>query len=70
MILFTLTITDKDLAAFYRELMISEATHYTVFLGFARKYANGHDVEARWQEFLAYEAQLMDKYSKTGTIHG
>ena len=30
-------IQDKKLADFYRELMISEAGHYTTFLGFARK---------------------------------
>jgi tRNA-(ms[2]io[6]A)-hydroxylase len=30
-------IQDKELANFYRELMISEANHYTTFLSFARK---------------------------------
>jgi tRNA isopentenyl-2-thiomethyl-A-37 hydroxylase MiaE len=31
-------IKDPELAKFYRDLMISEAGHYTTFLGFARKY--------------------------------
>ena len=41
-------IKDEELRTFYRDLMISEANHYTVFLGFARKYGEGIDVEKRW----------------------
>jgi tRNA-(ms[2]io[6]A)-hydroxylase len=63
-------INDQDLREFYRSLMESEARHYTTFLNFARKYGKGIDVEARWQEFLAFEATLMDKYGKTETMHG
>ena len=32
-------LKDEELKKFYRDLMISEANHYTVFLGFAKKYA-------------------------------
>lgn len=63
-------ISDEDLRAFYRELMISEAGHYTTFLSFARKYGGKVDVDARWQEFLDYEASLMSKYGKKETMHG
>lgn len=63
-------ISDEDLKAFYRELMISEATHYTTFLGFARKYAGNEDVEKRWQEWLTYEAEVISKYGKKETMHG
>ena len=63
-------ISDADLKRFYRELMISEATHYTTFLGFARKYAGKEDVEKRWQEWLSHEAEVVDKYGKKETIHG
>jgi tRNA-(ms[2]io[6]A)-hydroxylase len=63
-------IADKELAAFYRELMISEAGHYTVFIGFARKYAQGIDVDARWKEWLDYEAKIIAGYGKKETIHG
>lgn len=63
-------IDDAQLRKFYRDLMISEAEHYTLFIGFARKYGDGIDVDARWQEFLDYEAGLMDKYGKKETIHG
>lgn len=63
-------INDADLRAFYRSLMESEARHYTTFLQFARKYGEGIDVDARWQEFLDFEATLMEKYGKEETIHG
>ncbi|HVA98316.1 MAG TPA: tRNA-(ms[2]io[6]A)-hydroxylase [Bacteroidia bacterium] len=63
-------IQDKELAAFYHELMISEATHYTLFLQFARKYATDQDVEKRWKEFLEYEEKIISKYGKKETIHG
>ena len=63
-------IADEDLRDFYRGLMESEARHYTTFLGFARKYSNGIDVDAAWKEFLAFEAELMASYSKKETMHG
>ena len=63
-------ISDPDLRAFYRDLMISEANHYTLFIGFARQYGQGEDVDKRWQDFLDYEAQLIAKYGKKETMHG
>lgn len=63
-------IEDEDLRKFYRGLMESEARHYTTFLGFARKYGIGIDVDARWQDFLDFEATLMEKYGKEETMHG
>ncbi len=63
-------ISDPDLAEFYRSLMESEARHYTTFLGFARKYSGGIDVDQRWKDFLQFEATLMEKYGKSETMHG
>ena len=63
-------INDKQLADFYHELMISEAGHYTMFIRLAKKYAVEVDVEARWKEFLAYEAHVIQNYGKSETIHG
>lgn len=63
-------INDPQLATFYHELMISEATHYTLFINLAKKYAENINVEKRWKEFLAYEAQVIKNYGKTETIHG
>lgn len=63
-------ISDEGLRNFYYDLMASEAEHYATFIGFARKYGAGVDVETRWQEFLDFEATLMDKYGKKETMHG
>lgn len=63
-------INDPELSKFYHELMISEATHYTTFIRFAKKYAQDIDVDARWKEFLAYEAIVIQNYGKKETIHG
>jgi tRNA-(ms[2]io[6]A)-hydroxylase len=68
--LLTEKLTDTDLVGFYRELMISEAHHYTTFLGFARKYGGDIDVEARWQEFLDVEGEIIKRYGNTETMHG
>ncbi|AWV98770.1 tRNA-(ms[2]io[6]A)-hydroxylase [Arcticibacterium luteifluviistationis] len=63
-------IEDKELAKFYRELMESEAGHYTTFITFARKYGVGIDVETRWREWLAFEAEIIANYGKSESIHG
>jgi tRNA 2-(methylsulfanyl)-N6-isopentenyladenosine37 hydroxylase len=63
-------IKDKELAKFYHDLMASEATHYTVFLGFARKYAVDVDVDKRWAEWLEYEGELIQSYGNSEAIHG
>jgi tRNA-(ms[2]io[6]A)-hydroxylase len=63
-------INDEQLAQFYHELMISEATHYTMFISLAKKHAETINVDARWKEFLAYEAQVIQNYGKQETIHG
>ena len=63
-------IEDADLAEFYRELMISEAGHYTTFLKLARKYGGGIDVDSRWQECLEFEADIIQNYGKKETMHG
>lgn len=63
-------LQDKELAMFYRNLMVSEANHYTMFLGFARKYGNKKEVDAKWQELLEYEAEIMRNLGNKETIHG
>ncbi|NMH89492.1 tRNA-(ms[2]io[6]A)-hydroxylase [Flavivirga algicola] len=63
-------LQDKELATFYRNLMVSEANHYTMFLGFARKYGNKKEVDAKWQQLLEYEAEIMSNLGNTEAIHG
>jgi tRNA-(ms[2]io[6]A)-hydroxylase len=63
-------LNDEDLKTFYRSLMESEARHYTTFIGFARKYSNGIDVDTCWNDLLEYEASLMKTYGTKETMHG
>jgi tRNA 2-(methylsulfanyl)-N6-isopentenyladenosine37 hydroxylase len=64
-------INNKELAGFYHELMISEATHYTMFLKFAKKYGKGIvEVDKLWEEFLLFESEVIKSYGKTERIHG
>lgn len=63
-------IKDDELSAFYHELMVSEAGHYTMFIKLARKYAEDIDVDKRWNEYLEYEAKVIQNYGKSETIHG
>lgn len=64
-------IKDQKLADFYRDLMISEANHYTVFLGFARQYGKSLKVvNERWKAWLEYEDGIIRNYGNKETIHG
>jgi tRNA-(ms[2]io[6]A)-hydroxylase len=36
----------------------------------AKKYAGSIDVDKRWQDFLTYEAGVIQRYGKSETIHG
>ena len=63
-------LQDEELRTFYHNLMVSEANHYTMFLGFARKYGDEKEVNQKWQELLDFEAEIMKDLSKDQTIHG
>lgn len=68
--LLAATVDDEELRAFYRELMVSEAGHYTTFLGLARKYGGLEDVDGRWAAFLAHEAEVVGRYGRSPAMHG
>lgn len=61
---------DPELSEFYKDLMISEANHYTTFLGFARAYLDKEIVNAKWQALLNYEAEFMRNRGNKATVHG
>ena len=63
-------INDSDLSKFYRDLMVSEANHYTMFLKFARQYGDRQEVDQKWNALLEYEAELMSKLGTKETMHG
>lgn len=66
----TENIKDEELKTFYKELMISEANHYTTFIGFARELGDPEQVNKRWEEWLEYEASIIKSYGNKETIHG
>lgn len=66
----TENIKDEELKIFYRDLMISEANHYTTFIAFARQLGDPDKVNKRWEEWLDYEAKIIRSYGKKETIHG
>lgn len=52
-------IQDGELKKFYYELMVSEAGHFVNFIDLARKYQNPEIINARWKEWLEYEAKVI-----------
>ncbi|WP_367388713.1 tRNA-(ms[2]io[6]A)-hydroxylase [Lewinella sp. LCG006] len=64
--LMSLHISDVDLRDFYHRFMISEAGHYRLFIDLARKYFGAERANARWQEYLAEEAKIMDELELRG----
>ena len=67
---FSENMEDEELSKFYNNLMISEAGHYTTFLKFAREYQDREIVDKKWNDLLAFEAELMKERGKKATIHG
>ena len=63
-------LPDKELAGFYRKLMVSEANHYTLFLSFARQYGQREMVDKKWDDLLAFEAKLIKDLGVKETMHG
>ena len=67
---FSENMEDAELSKFYKDLMISEANHYTVFLGFARKYQDREIVDKKWNALLTFEAEMMKNRGTTAKVHG
>jgi len=64
--LLSLHISEEELKDFYHKLMVSEAGHYKLFLDLAKTYFPEERVKKRWQEYLAYEAEIMKDLSPRG----
>lgn len=67
---FSKNMDDQELSKFYKDLMISEANHYTVFLGFAREYQDRTIVDKKWNALLEFEAELMRNRGTVAKVHG
>ena len=59
-------LEDEYLRKFYRRFMESEAGHYTLFIQLAETYIDKDRVRKRWEEWLHYEAQLMNELKPRG----
>jgi tRNA-(ms[2]io[6]A)-hydroxylase len=67
---FSENMQDEELSKFYKDLMVSEANHYTLFLGYARKYMDRKTVDEKWKSLLAFEAEMMKSRGTRATVHG
>jgi len=63
-------LSDEKLKKFYEKLMISEAGHYTLFLGLARKYGDRNDVDNLWNSLLKYEGEIIKEFANSNRVHG
>lgn len=59
-------LEDEELKNFYYELMVSEAGHYVNFITLARHYYPEEKVNARWAEWLAFEAEVLSQMDVRG----
>jgi len=64
--LLSKNIEDKELKQFYKNLMVSEAGHYRLFLDLACELSDKDIVLKRWEEWLAFEADIMQKLDVRG----
>jgi len=67
---FSENMQDEELSKFYKDLMVSEANHYTLFLRYARKYMDRKIVDEKWKSLLAFEAEMMKSRGTKATVHG
>src|SRR5690349_24183475 len=59
-------LNDDYLKNFYRRFMESEAGHYATFIELAENYIVKNKVRKRWQEWLAYEAEVIKNLEPRG----
>ena len=64
--LLSLHISEEELKKFYHGFMVSEAGHYKLFIDLAKGYFGDKVVKARWQEYLEYEATVIEEMTPRG----
>ncbi len=60
---------DQELQTFYLSLLKSESRHYEDYLTLAKRAAEGADISARVQEFLALEKTLIEGTDEEFRFH-
>lgn len=64
--LLSLHISDDDLKEFYHRFMVSEAGHYRLFIDLAKEVGGEEKALARWKEYLAFEADIIENLEVRG----
>lgn len=59
-------LDEEYMRKFYRKFMESEAGHYTLFITLAEHYLPKEIVRTRWQQWLAFEKELMNSTEVRG----
>lgn len=64
--LLSLHCADESLRGWYHKFMVAEAGHYRLFLDLAEQYFSKESVRTRWQEYLQYEAIVVQNLAPRG----
>ncbi len=59
-------IKEESLRTFYYNLMVAEANHYRMFIDIANRYAPKEKIKLRWNEWLAFEADVLEDIALRG----
>ena len=59
-------LSDNYLKKFYYNFMVSEAGHYKLFMDLAKLYNTEEYVKERWNQFLLFEKDIMEKIDLRG----
>jgi tRNA-(ms[2]io[6]A)-hydroxylase len=62
-------IKDPELQRFYQAIARSESRHYALFIDLAYLYFDRATVDARWQEFLSMEAEILSALPIRAALH-
>jgi len=62
-------LTEPSIKKFYQSIARSEQRHYTLFLDLARQYLPGEVIDARWDELLDIEADIVRSLPIRARLH-
>lgn len=62
-------LTDSLLARFYRRIAASEDRHWRLFLDLARRECPDADIDARWDQIAAREADIIRSLAPRAALH-
>ncbi len=62
-------LEDDTIAQFYHAIARSEQRHYTLFLELAEHYLPKAEIDLRWHELLAIEAEIVQRLPLRAALH-